>query len=514
MKKFILLLVFLLALSPLAQATQNPIVVNDGSGYQVRMGFNNALQSLVTLFAGTTAPNPLYPYQIWINTTTNQVMQANANATSSDVLGTLAGDGTILWNNFSGATFSGQITSTVASGTAPFVITSNTVVPNLNAQYLNGNAASYFLPAPSSPVQGDIMYYNGTFWVVLAPGTSGYYLQTQGASANPIWSASAILPGSPVQGDIVYYNGSAWTNLIPGTSGQVLQTQGASANPAWSSGPQPFRNKLINGDMRIAQRGTTGALTTAPTYISVDRFFGYEATTATGILAQSAIGPAGFQDCLKLGRNSSATSTGILYAGQEIESVNCIPLQGQTVTLSFYAKEGANYSGGSLTSAIITGTGTDQGTASISTWTGYATNTQANTLTTSWQRFTETVTLPAGETEIAYEFYYTPSGTAGADDNIYVTGVQLEQSSVATPFEVLPIQTELALCQRYFLSMTVWVGQTTSYYTSYTFPSTMRATPTVTGGGSGYTAGITNAFGFAAYQTTGAAQVMTFTAEL
>jgi len=37
--------------------------------------------------------------------------------------------------------------------------------------------------------QGDILYYNGTDWVRLGAGTSGYYLKTQGASANPVWSA-------------------------------------------------------------------------------------------------------------------------------------------------------------------------------------------------------------------------------------------------------------------------------------------------------------------------------------
>lgn len=37
--------------------------------------------------------------------------------------------------------------------------------------------------------QGDILYYNGTSWVVLHAGTSGYYLKTQGSGANPVWAA-------------------------------------------------------------------------------------------------------------------------------------------------------------------------------------------------------------------------------------------------------------------------------------------------------------------------------------
>jgi hypothetical protein len=43
----------------------------------------------------------------------------------------------------------------------------------------------------ASAAQGDVLYYNGTSYVRLAPGTSGQVLQTQGAAANPIWAADA-----------------------------------------------------------------------------------------------------------------------------------------------------------------------------------------------------------------------------------------------------------------------------------------------------------------------------------
>lgn len=45
--------------------------------------------------------------------------------------------------------------------------------------------------AITSQAQGDILYYNGSNWVNLAPGTSGWYLKTQGAAANPVWAAAA-----------------------------------------------------------------------------------------------------------------------------------------------------------------------------------------------------------------------------------------------------------------------------------------------------------------------------------
>jgi len=42
-------------------------------------------------------------------------------------------------------------------------------------------------------------------------------------------------PGSVAQGDILYYNGSVWARLGAGTSGQFLKTNGAGANPAWAN---------------------------------------------------------------------------------------------------------------------------------------------------------------------------------------------------------------------------------------------------------------------------------------
>jgi len=68
----------------------------------------------------------------------------------------------------------------------------------------------------------------------------------------------------------------------------------------------------------------------------------------------------------------------------------------------------------------------------------------------------------------------------------FITGVQLETGTVATPFERRQFGQELALCQRYYQfsgSDNQWVGNTTSggvYYARTYFPTTMRANPTVT----------------------------------
>lgn len=113
--------------------------------------------------------------------------------------------------------------------------------------------------------QGDVLYHNGTSWAKLGAGTSGHYLKTNGAGANPAWAAVAagdvtaddtsttvqnivaynstggknITELTGTQGDILYHNGTSWVKLAAGTSGQVLQTNGTGANPSWASASDP-----------------------------------------------------------------------------------------------------------------------------------------------------------------------------------------------------------------------------------------------------------------------------------
>lgn len=213
-----------------------------------------------------------------------------------------------------------------------------------------------------------------------------------------------------------------------------------------------LRNLIINGDMRVAQRGVSAALTAAAAYPSLDRWVANQATSANGILAQVAAGLIGFQYAAKLGRNSGATQIGAIWLSQSLESINSIPLQGQTVTLSFYAKAGANFSAASSTISanIYTGTGTDQTALNPGGWTNAGNIGNNAVLTTSWQRFTFTTTLSSAITQLGIGFGWAPTGTAGADDNVYITGVQLERGQTASLFEVLPAQTQIAQCQRYY----------------------------------------------------------------
>jgi hypothetical protein len=82
---------------------------------------------------------------------------------------------------------------------------------------------------------------------------------------------------------------------------------------------------------------------------------------------------------------------------------------------------------------------------------------------------------------------YTPTGTAGGFDYFDITGVQLEKGTVATPFEVRPFATELALCQRYYhrtcntgtvpLLCPLTIISATTAEGVYKLPVTMRIVP-------------------------------------
>jgi hypothetical protein len=250
------------------------------------------------------------------------------------------------------------------------------------------------------------------------------------------------------------------------------------------------KNAVINGGMDVWQRGTSFTGTTLGAY-GADRWGYYRGGAVGGATwTRQSSGLTGFQYSLRAQRNSGDTSTQYVGIWQGIETINSIPFAGKTVTVSFYAKAGANYSASAngLGINLITGTGTDEPPYNF---TGSAVAiAQYATLTTSWQRFTFTATLPAGTNEISIQIIGYPTGTAGANDWFEVTGVQLEQGSVATPFSRAggTIQGELSACMRYYQALTTSFGvgaatgqavTTASGFFPMVFRTPMRGTPSI-----------------------------------
>ena len=272
--------------------------------------------------------------------------------------------------------------------------------------------------------------------------------------------SSALISGEIVAGNIfqLSYNGtnfilmSVSTNLanLANVTGVLTESHGGTGT---TTGYYGFKNRIINGAMAIWQRGTTLSTNNNIGYY-IDRMWGFSAASTVATFTQiSSTGLAGFPYATRAQRTAANTGTGGLYCGQIIESNNLQDLQGQSVTISFWARAGANYSATSnnLIIYLRTGTVADQGSAAlISGWTGAIDQISTITLTTSWQKFSATFTVASNAQEISPFLFGTTTGTAGANDYYDVTGFQLEKGSTATSFDYRPYGTELSLCQRYY----------------------------------------------------------------
>ena len=359
-------------------------------------------------------------------------------------------------------------------------------------------------------------------------------------SANDAGAAGFFTNGVPPAGGTQYPNTlpltgnetiPADTNLPAGlnpaseaiTTGQLVGTSFSAAGNGW-------RNSLIGGDFgtNLFQRGTT-TTGVANTLTYVADHWGAIGGASSSISASKQTGAsditATYGASLRFGRASSNTNTAAICVGQVVESSNSIRFQSQVAELVFHLLYGANYSGGAVTASILTGTGTDEGLASMlaGTWTGYAaTAATAITGSTSWGRYSAVASAPAGVTEIGVSFCYTPSGTAGTNDWIELAGVQLDVNNAAqavtaagvpgvqASFERRPIEVERALQQRYAYSVGEQAagvvqspigntqGTTTTCTTFIPFPVTMRAAPTYT-----------NALGAATFKLVSASQAAT-----
>ena len=254
--------------------------------------------------------------------------------------------------------------------------------------------------------------------------------------------------------------------------------------------PAGGRNKIINGGFDVWQRGTSIAFAgTAYQYMS-DRWKTVRGAFATGMtVSQQAAGLTGFRWCSRSQRDSGNTSTQYLEMMQTLETSESVKLAGSTITFSFYARAGANYSSASnaLGFYAFYGTGIDQANENFTGRTNILS--QTATLTTAWQRFSATVAIPSNATGLSFGFSYNPTGTAGAADYFEVTGVQVETGVIATPFEFKPYADELRYCQRYYYRLIptggysrlgVGFAVTTTYAQAVIpFPVPMRV-PTIT----------------------------------
>ena len=254
----------------------------------------------------------------------------------------------------------------------------------------------------------------------------------------------------------------------------------ASLGNAYSDGSLSNRNKIINGDFSVWQRGTT--FTPNPVIFGADRFASYKAGASAGDYARSTDVPAGqgFTYSGYFNNSDIRHSIELPAAGERGVFVD-----GSQWTLSFWVKAAAN---GTATANLGWANGVS---ASSLTYWGAD---QSYSYSTSWEKKTITFTVGGSITGSHAAVLLYMSRVAG----LYITGVQLEVGDTATPFEHRSYGQELALCERFLQTLPLGGGAyagLTGYDGSIALVhlrQTMRASPSllptgITGYGGGNT---------------------------
>jgi hypothetical protein len=291
------------------------------------------------------------------------------------------------------------------------------------------------------------------------------------------------------KGDLSVGSGTNLAGILAvGNNGETLVADSSTSTGLRYIPATVMSNPVINSCFDIWQRGTS--FTTGARIYGPDRFYFLRGGFVGGVtVSRQVTGDTtnlpNVQYSCRVQRDSGNTSTAGTYIYSDFESTNSIPYAGKIVSFSFYARRGANYSASSnvLSFELVSGTGTDQALSGGYTGGAAVINSSA-TLTTTWQRFTYTGTVPTNATQLGFYFGFVPTGTAGAADWYEMTGIQIDVGSVALPIRRTgsTIQGELAACQRYYQQGNYgWAGtaaNTTTASLFGTFP-VMRTAPSV-----------------------------------
>lgn len=310
-------------------------------------------------------------------------------------------------------------------------------------------------------------------------------------------------------------------------SGNFYASAPLLGNYSLTLGGNNFDNVLIGGDAttNLFQRATTGSsVTTTVTYGGPDRWAYWSgASTAITLSRDSTaadLSPS-FQYAFKLARTSGQTGVVQVCMAQEVESSNSFQMANQAVELTWHVTAGANFSGTGVTGYIISGTSTDEGMQKLAwglnaggggstAWTGQA-NAAAQTITLAagnTARMGVAGIIPTAAQEVGVAICWTPVGTAGTNDYLAISGIQLDRNSALTAaanvtngvallpgdarlksYARRPYALEVELQQRYYYRLTETAAifpvapcaavDTTHTNCFVSFPVTMRTAPTI-----------------------------------
>lgn len=273
--------------------------------------------------------------------------------------------------------------------------------------------------------------------------------------------------------NVIGENGSSPVNFTKGINMSGICTATAFIP---SQGQLSHRNLFVNGACQINQRGT---VTVGSGYGGPDRWVQYKSGSGAAITSQDTDVPTGqgFRNSIKLDVSTALASGSSNWAwiGQYIEAQDCQSIckgtsNAKQLTLQFWVKSpktgthtvrldsndsndgvGATYTVSSANTwekKIVTFPASTSGTINDDTGRGIhvlwvlsaGTNMSSGTLNTTWASWVNANAAPG-----------QPNILDSTSNNFYLTGVQLEVGSVATPFEHRSYADELARCQRYYV---------------------------------------------------------------
>ena len=295
----------------------------------------------------------------------------------------------------------------------------------------------------------------------------------------------------------------------------------AKAGETLTNQPSGRKNLVTNGAMQVAQRATSvTGLGASSGYFTCDRWKMNIGNTAGRLtMSQTADGPSGFANCLKLDCTTADTSLAASehliisqrFEGQDLQQIKKGTSDAELITISFYVKASAAFTFGvelydadnarQITKLYTTTTGwvrheltfpadttgafTDDNLESLQLgfWLHAGSTFASGTLNTAAWASNTNANRAAG-----IDSFYSST-----DNNFFLTGVQMEIGSQATPFEHRSFGEELALCQRYYQK---WLSNTaadsvhsggcisdTAFIGDYFLRTTMRTEPTLVSSG-------------------------------
>ena len=363
---------------------------------------------------------------------------------------------------------------------------------NPNSSYIDNNTGHLFIRNNVDDDDG------GNIYLQAKSGEQGIIVQDDG----------------PVQ---IYHDNSQ--KLHTSSSG-VIVTGIMTATEINYTGGQNLsnRNKIINGGMVIAQRTTAATVSSSASgYKGVDRFSVSIGGNTVFVMSQSNDHPEGFSKSMKFDCTTAVASPAagdsfrVLYKGEgyDVQDIGKGTSGAKPVTLSFYIKTNktGNYQVNwrdVTNSRMVCGTYTVN---SANTWerkvitfptetsNGELSNDSSAELYLEWW-FIAGSTASSGTAHATWDAYNNANRAANlnvsigdnTDNVLYLTGVQLEIGSVATPFEHRSFHDDyLRCCRYYFGGANTYVSGTTYYGSVYSsgnsmvrvpHPVPMRTTPT------------------------------------